>query len=68
MTTRRIIVSLLFVPLLATWALGGAGKTRLGGTIGIALAFAFFGDGHLVETEAMTEMLPPFGRSPRRLS
>lgn len=60
MTTPIIILCLLFVPLLGAWAIGGATKARLGGTIGIALAFAFFGIGHFVQTEAMTHMLPPF--------
>ena len=60
MTTPIIILCLLFVPLLVAWVIGGAPKLRLGGTVGIALAFAFFGVGHFVQTEAMTRMLPPF--------
>lgn len=60
MTTPLIILCLLFAPLLVARIFGGTSKTRLGGTIGIALAFAFFGVGHFVETEAMTRMLPPF--------
>lgn len=60
MTTPLIILSLLFVPLLVARVVGGTSKTRLGGTIGIALAFAFFGVGHFVKTDAMTRMLPPF--------
>ncbi|AXT29296.1 hypothetical protein D1823_21750 (plasmid) [Ruegeria sp. AD91A] len=60
MTTPLIILCLLFIPLLVARAIGGTGKTRLGGTIGIALAFAFFGVGHFFETKAMTRMIPPF--------
>ena len=60
MTTPLIILCLLFSPLLAAWAIGGEGRARLGGMLGLALAFAFFGVGHFALTEAMTEMLPPF--------
>ena len=60
MTTPILILCLLFAPVLLAWVIGGATKSRLGGTIGIALAFAFFGIGHFVQTKAMTQMLPPF--------
>ena len=60
MTTPTIILCLLLVPLLAARVIGGVGKTRLGGTLGIALAFAFFGVGQFVMTDAMARMLPPF--------
>jgi len=60
MTTPLIILCLLLLPLIAARAIGGAGKARMGGILGIALAFAFFGIGHFVQTEAMTRMLPPF--------
>lgn len=60
MATPIIILCPLCVPLLVAWAIGGAIKARLGGTIGITLAFAFFGIGHFVQTEAMARMLPPF--------
>ncbi len=59
MTTPLIILCLLLAPLFVARARGGTGRTRLGGTMGIALAFGFFGIGHFVETEAMTKMLPP---------
>ncbi|MEM1388594.1 MAG: hypothetical protein AAF748_10475 [Pseudomonadota bacterium] len=59
MTTPTLILCLLTLPLVVAWRLGGARQRRLGGTIGIALAFAFFGVGHFVQTEAMTLMLPP---------
>lgn len=60
MTTPLIILCLLVLPLQAARAIGGAAKARLGGTLGIALAFAFFGIGHFALTGSMTEMLPPF--------
>ncbi|PRY19599.1 putative membrane protein [Aliiruegeria haliotis] len=60
MTTPIIILCLLLLPVLASWVIGGAEKARFGGVLGIALAFAFFGLGHYAQTEAMTQMLPPF--------
>lgn len=60
MTTPTIILCLLLLPLLVSWAIGGTDKLHSGGVLGIALAFAFFGVGHFVQTEAMTQMLPPF--------
>lgn len=60
MTTPMIILCLLLVPLLASCLMRGARGARFGGTLGIALAFAFFGVGHFVQTEAMVQMLPPF--------
>lgn len=60
MTTPTIIVCLLLVPLLSGITIGGSGRARSGGTLGLALAFAFFGIGHFALTGAMVEMLPPF--------
>jgi uncharacterized membrane protein len=60
MTTPLIILCLLLVPLLATVAIGGADWARLGGALGLAAAFAFFGTGHFALTGSMVEMLPPF--------
>ena len=60
MTTPTIILCLLLFPFLVARAIGGAEMARLGGILGIALAFAFFGIGHFIQTDAMTEMLPPF--------
>lgn len=60
MTTPIIILCLLFVPFLVARSIAGATKARFGATIGIALAFAFFGIGQFVQTEAMARMLPPF--------
>ncbi|MEN8832989.1 MAG: hypothetical protein ABF285_13265 [Pacificibacter sp.] len=64
MTTPIIILCLLILPLITARVIGGADKTRIGGTFGIAFAFAFFGIGHFVQTEAMTQMLPPFAPFP----
>lgn len=60
MTTPIIILCLLLLPLLGTRAIGGANNAHFGGLLGIALAFAFFGVGHFVQTKAMTQMLPSF--------
>ncbi len=59
MTTPIIVLCLLLLPLLGAFFLGGAQKARLGGILGLAFAFAFFGVGHFVLTEEMTQMLPP---------
>ena len=60
MVTPAIVISILLLPLLTFWVVGGHEKAPLGGAIGIGLAFAFFGIGHFVQTEAMTQMLPSF--------
>lgn len=67
MTTPIIVLCLLLFPLFAARAIGGAGKTRFGGTLGIACAFAFFGVGHFVQTDAMIQMLPSFAPFPKVL-
>ena len=64
MTTPIIILCLLILPLITARVIGGADKMRIGGTFGFAFAFAFFGIGHFVQTEAMTQMLPPFAPFP----
>ena len=58
MTTPILILCLLLLPLLVATVIRGRSSARLGGTIGMALAFGFFGLGHFVQTEAMTQMLP----------
>ena len=58
MITPLIVVSILLVPLLGAWKLGGPDKARLGGVLGISSAFAFFGIGHFAQTDAMVAMLP----------
>lgn len=60
MTTPIFILCLLLLPVLVARAIDDAVKTLVGGVLGIALAFAFFGVGHFVQTEAMIQMLPPF--------
>lgn len=60
MTTPTIILCLLMLPLLSMLVIGGAERARLGGILGIALAYAFFGIGHFVQTDAMVEMMPSF--------
>lgn len=62
MTTPIIILCLLLVPFLAARLIGGADHARLGGIVGVTFAFAFFDVGHFVQTEAMTQLLPPFVR------
>ena len=58
MITPLIVVSILLVPLLGAWMVGGPDKARFGGLLGILLAFAFFGIGHFAQTDAMVAMLP----------
>ena len=60
MPTPTIILCLLMLPLLSMLFIGGAERARLGGILGIALAYAFFGIGHFVQTDAMVEMMPSF--------
>lgn len=69
MITPLIVVSILLVPLLGAWMVGGPDKARYGGLLGISLAFAFFGIGHFAQTEAMVAMLPEIvpARRPRVL-
>jgi len=58
MITPLIVVSILVVPLIAAWLIGGREKAAFGGLLGIACAFVFFGIGHFVETDGMIAMLP----------
>ncbi len=64
MVTPLIIVSLLVVPLLATLLLRRAGHLRvdwrIGGIVGLSLAFFFFATGHFAMTQPLVEMLPPW--------
>jgi uncharacterized membrane protein len=64
MSTIMMALAILLIPAaLGFWAqhaAGHSGAGRLGGTIGLSLAFAFFGLGHFLITDALVEMLPPF--------
>lgn len=64
MTTPLIIVALLVIPWLAGYLYHSVWQrefdTRIGGLVGLSIAFMFFGVGHFVRTEPMTEMLPPW--------
>ena len=60
MTTPVLIVSILFLPLLASWVIGGNDRVGFGGVLGIAFAFVFFAVGHYAQTGPMAEMLPEF--------
>ena len=57
MITPIIVVSILLAPLIGAWCVGGNNKARLGGLVGISLAFTFFGAGHFIQTDAMVAML-----------
>ena len=58
-----IIVSILVVPFVPSWACRPRAlipdAPRLYGRISLALVFAFTGLGHLVQTDGMMAMLPP---------
>lgn len=58
MTTPIIVLAILILP----WLTMGAWRRdwTSGGLAGLALAFAFFALGHFVQTEPMTQMLPPW--------
>lgn len=64
MVTPLIIVGLLIMPYLIFSILGAHLNNpsfgRLGGVLGLSIAFVFFGIGHFVMTEEMTWMLPPW--------
>ena len=64
MTTPLIILGLLLLPYLAGRVahrqLGRPRDRDFGAVLGLSIAFAFFGIGHFVQTQAMTEMLPPW--------
>ncbi|MGD8340677.1 MAG: hypothetical protein PVH89_07830 [Gammaproteobacteria bacterium] len=63
MTTPLIILGILLLPWGAAQVLVWTGRPvdrRIGGVIGLSIAFVFFGAGHFVQTQPMTEMLPPW--------
>lgn len=60
MVTPLIVLGLLIIPFGMFRLFGGKDRARLGGVIGLSLAFAFFGLGHFVQTLPMSQMLPPW--------
>lgn len=64
MTTPLIILGLLIAPVAIlrarTAATGLPFDAKLAGTVGLSLAFVFFGVGHFAATAAMVDMLPPW--------
>lgn len=63
MAIPLVILAILCVPLAVAFTLvryRRKGDWRIGGTVGLALAFVFFGIGHFVQTEDMATMLPPW--------
>jgi uncharacterized membrane protein len=64
MTTVVLVLALLTLPALVGALIerfsSRAGALRLGGVIGLSLAFGLFAFGHFVMTDALVEMLPPW--------
>ncbi len=63
-TTPLIIIAILILPYTLLHIVErGSGNTAINpfkGALGLSLAFAFFGLGHFIKTNEMTQMLPPF--------
>lgn len=70
MTTPIIVCLILMSPLALAWLFGRLTGQRfdltLWATLGLAFAFVFFFVGHLVQTDGMVAMLPPW--VPQRLA
>lgn len=64
MTTPVIILALLISPYAVFKLVSVIARqpaiARLGGVLGLSLAFAFFGIGHFALSEPMSQMLPPW--------
>ena len=60
MLTPILILLFLTGPVLAWRFADFRGGAHMGGIVGLALAFVFFGIGHFAQTRQMVTMLPPW--------